>query len=215
MLRLWKAEGVSGHRQDFHSITRNTGRESRLSTHLQKFSNVRKEIGKYQPNPSTSQKHDPEFTSENPGSHPISKPQVCFLLAPPLPLGMAVLPQYPAGRQILTFQAEPDASWGSLACRTPMVSALFPRLSQMGHGSEEGWLDTSGTCGKLAKLMGKTGNKNGGGSYGEEEEQVPVLRVSLSMEKERVSGPRTVLSKWKHCPPFPAVMGRWPCHPQN
>lgn len=41
-------------------------------------------------------------------------------------------------------------------------------LSQMGHGSEEGWQDTSGTCGKLAKFMGKTGNENGGGSYGEE-----------------------------------------------
>lgn len=62
----------------------------------------------------------------------------------------------------------------------------------MGYGPEESWQDTSDTCGKLAKFTGKTGNKNGGGSHGEEEEQVPVLRVSflsLSMEKERVSGP--------------------------
>lgn len=54
--------------------------------------------------------------------------------------------------------------------------------------------------GNWQSSWGKTGNKNGGGSYGQEQEQLPVLRVPVPFHGKGEHGPTAVLSKGKHCP---------------
>lgn len=199
------------------TITRNTGLESRLSIHLQKSRpldetqscDAKKQTGEYQPNPSASQNHHPKFTSENPGSHPISKPQA-------LPAGSTLLPRAwllfhntQLAKKSSSFQAETDASWGSLTCR---LSALF--LSQMGHGSEKGWRDTSGTCGKLAKFMGKNRQQKWWWILWARAGTTPCAESACPFPWKRRA--------WPHCcaeqgeaPPSPPVTERWPCHHQS
>lgn len=84
----------------------------------------------------------------------------------PLTLGMAVLPQHPAGRHIFIFPSRDRCQLGVSDMQDPHSFSLFPLgLSQMSRGSEESWQDT---CGKLAKFMEKQATTNGGGSHGEE-----------------------------------------------
>lgn len=82
-----------------------------------------KQEKKTQPNPSTSQNHDPKFTSENPGSHPMYKTHALPAGSTLSPMARPLFHNTRLAKKSSSFLAETDTSWGSSMCGTPTPSA--------------------------------------------------------------------------------------------
>lgn len=118
-------------------------------------------------------------------------------------------------REMFIFPSRDRCCLGVSDMQHPLSFSPFALgLSQMGHGSKEGWWDTSGTCGKLAKLMGKNRQQKWWWILWGRVGTAPCAQSACLFPWKR----RT----WPHCcaeqgeaPPSPPVIERWPCHHQS